>query len=67
MGLLSRRNNKSDFEKEALPHQALRRSARLTRNQAAAEDLVQDTLLRAYRFFDGYQKGPTVRYGCFAS
>jgi RNA polymerase sigma-70 factor (ECF subfamily) len=47
------------FEQEAVPHlPALYRTAlRMTRNEQAAEDLVQDTLERAYRSFDRYEPG----------
>ncbi|QND55106.1 sigma-70 family RNA polymerase sigma factor (plasmid) [Phyllobacterium sp. 628] len=41
---------------------SLRRYARsLTRNEADAEDLVQDTLLRAYERRDGFRRGNTIR------
>jgi RNA polymerase sigma-70 factor (ECF subfamily) len=47
------------FEREALTHlDALYGVARrLTRNDRDAEDLVQDTVLRAYRFFDRFEEG----------
>jgi RNA polymerase sigma-70 factor (ECF subfamily) len=38
---------------------------RLTRNPQEAEDLVQDTLLRAYRFFDRYQPGSNFKAWLF--
>jgi RNA polymerase sigma-70 factor (ECF subfamily) len=40
------------FENEALPHMdALYRTAlRMTKNQSEAEDLVQETMVKAYRF-----------------
>lgn len=51
------------FEREALPHhRTLSRAAmRLARNAADAEDLVQETLLRAYRSFDTYTPGTDIR------
>ena len=51
------------FEAEALPHlDALYSAAlRMTRNRSDAEDLVQETFLRAYRFFDRYQPGTNCR------
>jgi RNA polymerase sigma-70 factor, ECF subfamily len=51
------------FEEEVRPHlQALHRSARrMTRDDEVAEDLVQDTLERAYRKFDLYEPGTNVR------
>ena len=51
------------FEAEALPHlRALYATAyRMTRNAHDAEDLVQETFLRAYRAFDGYEPGTNAR------
>ncbi len=51
------------FEAEALPQwRALFKTAcRLTRNVHDAEDLVQETLLRAYRAFDRFEPGTNVR------
>jgi RNA polymerase sigma-70 factor (ECF subfamily) len=51
------------FENEVLPHlDSLRRTAlRLTRSESDADDLVQDAVLKAYRFFDNYESGTNVR------
>jgi len=47
------------FEEEALKHlDALYRTAlRMTRNPSDAEDLVQDALVRGYRFYDRFEPG----------
>ena len=57
----------ADFQEEALPHlDALYRYAlRLTRNERDAEDLLQDAYLRAFRFWDRYQKGSNCRAWLF--
>ena len=67
MSLFKRRPSRADFEREALPHlQALYSAAvRLTRNERDAEDLVQDALLRAYRFFDSFQPGTNCKAWLF--
>lgn len=51
------------FEAEALPHlRSLYGTAyRMTRNAHDAEDLVQETFLRAYRAFDGFTPGTNIR------
>ncbi len=51
------------FEAEVLPHlDAMYRTAlRLTRSQSDADDLVQDAVVKAYRFFDSYEQGTNVR------
>jgi RNA polymerase sigma-70 factor, ECF subfamily len=67
MPLLKKRPSKNDFEREALPHlPALYAAAlRMTRNEKDAEDLVQDTLLRAYRFFDTFEAGTNCKAWLF--
>jgi RNA polymerase sigma-70 factor (ECF subfamily) len=67
MGLLKTRPSRIDFEREALPHlQALYAAAtRMTRHEKDAEDLVQDTLLRAYRFFDTFEAGTNCKAWLF--
>jgi RNA polymerase sigma-70 factor (ECF subfamily) len=64
---MSRRPIQSDFEREALPHlQALYAAAlRMTRNEKDAEDLVQEALLRAYRFFDTFEAGTNCKAWLF--
>jgi RNA polymerase sigma-70 factor (ECF subfamily) len=54
---------RSLFEREALPHlDALYATAlRLVRSPDDAGDLVQDTVLRAYRFFDQFTPGTNCR------
>ncbi len=55
------------FEKQMLPHlDALYRSALgMTKNPGDAEDLVQDTFLRAYQFLDQFQGGTNARAWLF--
>ena len=57
----------ASFESEALPHlDALYRTAlRMTHNEQAAEDLVQDTLERAYSNFARYEPGTNIRAWLF--
>ena len=56
--LARRKEHRAEFEREALAHlDALYGAAyRLARNPRDAEDLVQDALLRAYRFWDTFEK-----------
>jgi RNA polymerase sigma-70 factor, ECF subfamily len=51
------------FEREVLPLLPNLYSAalRMTRNPADAEDLVQETVLRAYRGFSGFEEGTNLR------
>lgn len=67
MRLFQRRASRADFEREAMPHlPALYGSAlRLCRNEGDAEDLVQETLLRAYRFFDTFEAGTNCKAWLF--
>jgi RNA polymerase sigma-70 factor (ECF subfamily) len=64
---MKRRPITADFEREALPHlQALYGAAlRMTRDPKDAEDLVQEALLRAYRFFDTFEAGTNCKAWLF--
>lgn len=55
------------FEGEALVHlDALMRTARrMTRTESDAEDLVQETMLKAYRFFDKFEEGTNCKAWLF--
>ncbi|MBI2264409.1 MAG: sigma-70 family RNA polymerase sigma factor [Armatimonadetes bacterium] len=55
------------FEGTAIPHlEALYRTARRwTGNDKDAEDLVQETYMRAYRFFSQFQPGTNIRAWLF--
>lgn len=57
------KRRQSDFEKEVLPHlDALYSAAlRLTRSPEDAEDLVQDAVLKAFRFYDRFEAGTNFR------
>ena len=56
-----------DFEREALPHLDLlyNFSLRMTNSRPDAEDLVQETFLKEYRFWDGYEKGTNIKAWLF--
>jgi RNA polymerase sigma-70 factor, ECF subfamily len=62
MSMASSREERKQFD-EALGHlDALYATAlRLTRSPQAAEDLVQDTYLKAIRFFDRFQPGTNLK------
>jgi RNA polymerase sigma-70 factor (ECF subfamily) len=56
-----------DFNEEIVPHlDALYNFAlRLTTDPNDAEDLVQDTIVKAYRFFNSYEKGTNAKAWLF--
>lgn len=56
-----------EFEREALPHlDALYNFAlRMTGDDDDANDLVQDTFLKAFRFFDKFEKGTNCKAWLF--
>ena len=57
----------ADFEKEAIPHMdALFNFAlRMTGDSDEADDLVQETYLKAFRFFDKFEKGTNCKAWLF--
>lgn len=57
----------TDFDEEIIPHMdALYNFAlRLTTDPNDAEDLVQDTIVKAYRFFSSYEKGTNAKAWMF--
>jgi len=67
MPLFKTRPSKADFEREAMPHMSALYAAalRMTRNERDAEDMVQDALLRAYRFFDTFEAGTNCKAWLF--
>jgi RNA polymerase sigma-70 factor (ECF subfamily) len=58
---------KREFEEIALQYMDLLYSAalRMTRDGSDAQDLVQDAYLRAYRFFDRFEKGTNFKAWLF--
>jgi len=64
---MSDKNLKSDFEQLALQYMDMLYSTalRMTKNTAEAEDLVQDTYLRAFRFFDKFEPGTNFKAWIF--
>ena len=61
------RRRRAAFEAQMLPHlDALYRSAlSMAKNAGDADDLVQDTYLRAFQFFDQFQGGTNARAWLF--
>lgn len=62
-----KRSKKSEFESITLPHlDALYNTAlRLTKNETDAEDLLQETYLKAFRFFHRFEKGTHIKAWLF--
>jgi RNA polymerase sigma-70 factor (ECF subfamily) len=61
------RKKQSEFEAEAVPHMDIlyNFALRTTGNSDDAQDLLQETLLKAYRFWDKYEKGTNIRAWLF--
>ena len=60
-------SKKKEFEDVAIQYMSSLYSValRMTRNESDAQDLVQDSYLRAYQFFDQFEKGTDVRAWLF--
>jgi RNA polymerase sigma-70 factor (ECF subfamily) len=58
---------RKEFEQEALPHMSALFSfaVRLTRDRDDAADLVQETYLKAFRFFDKFERGTNCKAWLF--
>jgi len=57
-------NRHKVFETEMVPHYAMIRSYAMTfaqGNEAVAQDLTQDTMLRAWKYLDGYKPGSNAK------
>lgn len=61
------KNKHAEFEAEAVPHMDLlyNFALRTTGNEDDARDLLQETYLKAYRFWDKYEKGTNIRAWLF--
>ena len=59
--------HRREFEREAMPHMSAMYNfaMRLTRNPDDAADLVQDSMLKGFRFFDSFDKGTNCKAWLF--
>jgi len=60
-------NKRKEFEAQALPHMdaLLRTALRMTKNENDAQDLVQETMIKSYRFWDKFEPGSNCRAWLF--
>jgi RNA polymerase sigma-70 factor (ECF subfamily) len=60
-------SQKKDFEREALPHMSslYNFALRMCRDRDEASDLVQETYLKAFRFFDKFEPGTNCKAWLF--
>jgi len=63
----SEKNLHYEFEKAVVPYMSAMYNfaLRMTANEEDAQDLVQETLLKAYRFFDSFEKGTNCKAWLF--
>ncbi len=61
------KQRKKDFDEEAMPHMNLLHNYayKITGNQLDADDLLQETYLRAFRFFDKFERGTNCKAWLF--
>jgi len=61
------RSKHEEFQREAVPHMDVlyNYALRMTSNPDDANDLVQETFMKAYRFWDKYEKGTNIRAWLF--
>ena len=61
------RTKHKEFEEEAIQHMDIlyNYALRMTSNTDDAHDLVQETYMKAYRFWDKYEKGTNIRAWLF--
>lgn len=64
---VARERREQAFETEAMPHAAtlLGAARNITRDPSVADDLVQETLLRAWRYFDRFEPGTNCKAWLF--
>jgi len=58
---------RDEFERVVMPHteRLLRAALRITRDRSWAEDIVQETLLRAWRAFEQFERGTNCKAWLF--
>lgn len=67
LGLPQRKKSRAEFEALLSPllDSVYASAVRLTRNERDAEDLVQDSVMRAWRFFDSFERGTNFKAWLF--
>jgi RNA polymerase sigma-70 factor, ECF subfamily len=67
MAFLGKSDKQKAFEREALPQMDMlyNYALRMTNNAQDADDLVQETYLKAYRFWGSYEEGTNIKAWLF--